>query len=116
MYRCKLACSSITLLPDNPGVDDNSLRQLTAIVEDHVTLRSHPDPVPPVGQETIAGAVRATTRQHCEKKRGEKERGRERERELKGERIEYRRVLAQQKYNAGVYSCINQSSEPQGNS
>ena len=83
MYRCKLACSSITLLPDNPGVDDNSLRQLAAIVEDHVTLRSHPDPVPPVGQETIAGAVRATTRQHCEKKRGgEREREREKEREL----------------------------------
>ena len=49
------------------------------------------------------------------KREGKKREG-ERERELKGERIEYRRVLAQQKYNAGVYSCINQSSEPQGNS
>ena len=26
------------LSPDNPGVDDNSLRQLAAGVEDHVTL------------------------------------------------------------------------------
>ena len=57
------------LVPDNPGVDDNSLRQLAAVIEDHVTLRPHPDPVPPVGQETIAGTVRATTRQHCKRER-----------------------------------------------
>ena len=51
--------------PDDPGVDDDALRQLVPLVVDHVTLRPHPHPVPPSREDPIARTVGLPPRQHC---------------------------------------------------
>ena len=72
---CTLACMH-TYLPNDPGIDDDALREVAVLVEDHMTLGSAPHPVPPPGQEPVARAVRHAMGQHCrETRRGDRGRG-----------------------------------------
>ena len=46
---------------------------MAALVEEHVTLGSTPDPVSPSGHESVAGAVGYATRQHWRGETGQDE-------------------------------------------